>query len=123
MLFFFFHKRPYIGEFRIRWEGGLLIDEAGDYGFRLDSSGPATLTIGDAVVVDNPGLAEEVPGAFESGSGTLRLTSGTHPIRVTFRHELGDPQITLHWWAQGDEQGAVPIPPDNLIPAPPQPPK
>ena len=123
MLFFFFHKRPYIGEFRIRWEGGLLIDEAGEYGFRLDSSGPATLTIGDAVVVDNPGLAEEVPGAFESGSGTLRLTSGTHPIRVTFRHELGDPQITLHWWAQGDEQGAVPIPPDNLIPAPPQPPK
>ncbi len=123
MLFFFFHKRPYIGEFRIRWEGGLLIDESGEYGFRLESSGPATLTIGDSVVVDNPGLAEEVPGAFESGSGTLRLASGTHPIRVTFRHKLGDPQIILNWWAQGDEQGAVPIPPGNLVPAPPQPPK
>ncbi len=123
MLSFFFHERPYIGEFRIRWEGGLLIDKAGDYGFRLDSSGPATLTIGDSVVVDNPGLAEGADTAFESRSGASRLSPGRHPIRVTFRHALGDPQVTLLWWEQGDEQGAVPIPPEYLVPAPPQPPK
>ena len=123
MISFFFHNRPFIGEFSISWSGGLRIDEAGNYGFRLESSGPATLTIGEEAVVANPGIAAEGAGAVESSSETATLTPGTHPISVTFQHKFGDPQIYLHWWLQVGDQNPIPVPlpQEHLMPAPPQP--
>ena len=120
MIFFFYHKRPFSGEFSVRWDGGLRIDEAGDYGFTLDSSGPATLVVGGAAVVDNPGIAAAGAGEFESSSGSVTLEAGLHPVSVTFQHRLGSPQIYMYWWSE--RESAAPVPWDRLIPAPPMPP-
>ncbi len=122
MVFAFYHDRPFLGEFSVSWDGGLRIDEAGEYGFRLDSSGHATLSIDGAVVVDNPGLAEESGAPFVSADGVVTLAPGVHPIRVTFTHKLGEPQIFMHWWSGQDEAAAVPLAWERLVPAPPMPP-
>ena len=127
MVFDFYHNRPFQDEFSVRWEGRLRIDEAGEYEFRLDSSGPAALSIGGETVLDNPGLDEEgaaafraaVGPAFETSSGSVRLSPGEHPIVVTFTHKLGDPQVYLRWWSNGDAESAAPVPWERLVPSPP----
>ena len=71
-------------------------------------------------VVDNPGITGETEGEFESRTGSVSLEAGVHPISITFQHVLGDPQIYVHWWT--GETESAPLPPENLVPAPPRPP-
>jgi hypothetical protein len=87
MIFFFYHRRPFAGEFRIQWEGNLRIDIGATYNFKLDSNGPATLSIDGDMVIENPGINATSTAPHVSRSGIVRLGAGLHPITVTFQHK------------------------------------
>ena len=119
MIFFFIHHRPFSGEFSIRWEGELEIRREGKYGFKLDSSGPATMSIDGQLLVDNPGISAGSPVRHETGRGEVTLDQGLHPVKLTFQHKYGSPQIYLHWSPPNESPG--PLPSDRLYPASPRP--
>lgn len=119
MVFFFFHRRPFSGEFSVVWEGLLEVVGDGTYGFKLDSSGPATITIDGEPLLDNPGIPEGSSASQVAARGSRRLSAGLHPITITFRHKYGSPQIYLHWSPPYANPG--PLPWDLLRPAPPAP--
>ena len=119
MIFFFFHRRPFSGGFSIQWEGRLRIDGEAPYSFKLDSSGPATLSIDGKMVIENPGIPAESSAPHESRMGEMGLREGLHPIRITFQHKNGSPQIYLNW--SSTYVGTGPIPWSNLFPASPKP--
>jgi 4-amino-4-deoxy-L-arabinose transferase-like glycosyltransferase len=119
MVFFFYHRRPFAGEFTVQWEGNLQIDVGATYNFKLDSSGQATLSIDGDVVIENPGLTAGSGPAYTSRSGDVGLEAGLHPIKITFRHKYGSPQIYLHWASPHVLAG--PVPWSKLLPEPPKP--
>jgi hypothetical protein len=118
LVFFFFHRRPFSGEFGIRWEGELEIDVDGFYGFKLDSSGPAIMSIDGEMLIDNPGIPAGSSLRHASQRGSRWLAAGLHPIEITFRHRYGSPQIYLHWSPPYASPG--PLPWDRLHPASPR---
>ena len=119
MVFFFYHRRPFSGEFTVQWEGNLQIDVGATYNFKLDSSGPATLSIDGDLVIKPPGLLASSTSDHTSSSGDVGLEAGLHPIRITFQHKYGSPQIYLHWTSPYVISG--PVPWSRLLPAPPDP--
>ncbi|MBF8267802.1 MAG: hypothetical protein HW388_1310 [Dehalococcoidia bacterium] len=118
-VFSFFHLRPFAGEFRILWKGELEISIEGTYGFKLDSSGPATLSIDGESLITNPGIPAEGSAPHESRSASRELAPGLHPIEITFQHRYGAPQIYLHWSPLYGSP--APLPWSRLRPAPPEP--
>ena len=118
MIFFFFHQRPFSGEFSIQWEGELQIDGEATYTFKLDSSGPATLSIDGHMVIENPGIPADSSAHHEPRMGEMSLEEGLHPIIITFQHKYGSPQIYLHWSSPNVSSG--PIPWNRLLPSSPK---
>ena len=119
MIFFFFHRRPFSGEFSIQWEGELQISGDATYSFKLDSSGPSTLSIDGNMVIENPGIPAGSTERHASRSGETRLDTGQHPIKITFQHKYGSPQIYLHWSSPYVSSG--PVPWSRLLPGSPKP--
>ena len=73
-------RRPYEGDFSVRWEGEIEAPTSGIYFFGLDACGTATLWLDNRPVVFNPGPQ---PGRRLIICST-RLDAGWHPIRVEF---------------------------------------
>jgi len=62
----------------VEWTGSIVIDQGGDYSFGLIADDGALLEIDHRVVVD-------VTHAFlQKRTGTIKLSSGLHPIRVRY---------------------------------------
>ncbi|MFH1560335.1 MAG: PA14 domain-containing protein [Chloroflexota bacterium] len=108
MVFFYFHHRPFAGEFHIQWEGELQINGAETYSFTLDSSGPATLSIDGDTVIKNPGIPTGSVAPLESCMGEVKLEAGLHPIKITFQHKNGSPQVYLHWSSPYESPSPIP---------------
>ncbi|MBI2856313.1 MAG: glycosyltransferase family 39 protein [Chloroflexi bacterium] len=118
MVFYFFHHRPFSGEFSIQWDGMLEIRREGVYRFQLDSSGPATMSIDGGLLIENLGISAGSLARHETSRGEAILSPGLHPIRLTFQHRYGSPQIYLHWSPPYESLG--PLPWDRLYPASPR---
>ena len=80
---------------------------AGIYTFYTRSDDGSTLSIGDALVVDNDGLH----GSVER-SGEIALAAGTHPLTVLFFQKGGDIDLEVSW--EGPEIARQTLPPDVL---------
>ena len=119
MIFFFYHDRPFLGEFRIQWEGNLQIDIGATYNFTLDSSGPAALFIDGTMVIENPGITADKITPHTSRSSNVFLEAGFHPMKIDFQHKYGSPQIYLNWSSPYVTSGTIPW--TKLLPASPEP--
>jgi hypothetical protein len=90
---------------RVRWAGALYAPETGSYGFRLTAQGPASLTIGDAVL----SLSDQ-----GSQSTTLALSQGTHPISAEYTRLPDAPVHVEAAWDRGS--GYLPLAAPYLLP-------
>ena len=116
---YFFHIRPFSGEFSILWEGDLEIGEGGIYEFSLESSGLSSLSMDGEEVISNPGISAGGHAPHEYRSASMELSPGLHTIEITFQHRYGAPQIYLQWSPPNERY--APLPWNRLHPTPPKP--
>ncbi len=95
------------GDFRVTWQGRLLVHARGEYRFALFANGEVELKVAGKVVVARKILRE---GWLESAP--LSLTTGRLPIELSFRRTEKDARLILRW--SGPQFGPEPIPPRLL---------
>ena len=78
--------------FRFQFEGFVLLPEDGVYSFFTDSDDGSRLYIDGTLVVENDGLH----GTSEE-TGSIALSAGYHPIRVTYFEKTGANQLTISY--------------------------
>ena len=92
--------------FSIEWRGWLRIDRDGEYTFSTRSDDGSTVEIDGRVVVDNGGLHGP-----RRQSGTVRLTSALHRIRVRFMQAAETYEFSASWTPPGaPDEAAFPTP-------------
>ena len=84
-------------------EGNLEIEESGDYTFYLNSDDGCNLYIDDQLVVDNDG-----DHSVLELSGTAKLSSGEHRLRLEFFDSLGEAILELEM--EGPSMKRQPLP-------------
>lgn len=89
--------------FSIEWTGTLEIERDGDYEFVLESDDGSILEIDDRVVVDNGG-----DHPIRARSGSIRLSEGTHPVRIRYFNRLLGGVLRWKWRAPGGQLETVP---------------
>ncbi|UCG69605.1 MAG: hypothetical protein JSV09_00845 [Thermoplasmata archaeon] len=105
-------QSPYISieedYFSIRWKGFFRVDTPGQYEFHTYSDDAARLWIdGNQVInhwVSHPPTYKDV---------TLNMTAGFHTVKLEYREDEEDAQITFAWTIPGDSYPSL-IPKDNL---------
>ncbi|MFP6724337.1 MAG: PA14 domain-containing protein, partial [Candidatus Poribacteria bacterium] len=78
--------------FGFQFEGFVLLPEDGVYSFFTDSDDGSRLYIGSSLVVDNDGLH-----GINEETGSIALSAGYHPIRVTFFEKGGGNQLKVSY--------------------------
>lgn len=78
------------GDFGMRYEGFLKIDQDGDYTFHLGSDDGSILYLDGKKVVDSDGIH---PHTVQTGRA--RLSRGMHPLRVDYTQGGGEASLTL----------------------------
>ena len=74
------------------FEGFVLLPEDGIYSFFTDSDDGSRLYIGSGLVVENDGLH-----GINEETGSIALSAGYHPIRVTFFEKTGANQLKISY--------------------------
>jgi len=100
-------KRSQDNDFGFVFEGFILIHEKGVYTFYTDSDDGSQLFIGDDLVVDNDGLH-----SMTEVSGSVALSAGYHPIRVTYFEKNGGNQLNVYLESVKIQKHFIP---DNLL--------
>lgn len=77
-------------DFGMVFKGGLEIEEAGEYSFKLGSDDGSMLTINGETVVDNDGAH-----AMKYADGQIELEAGSATVRVDYFQGPGDMQLVL----------------------------
>ena len=83
------------------------IKEKGVYTFYTDSDDGSQLFIGDDLVVDNDGLH-----SMKEVSGSVALSAGHHPIRVTYFEKNGGNKLNVYLESMKIQKQSIP---DNLL--------
>ena len=106
--------------FGFLYEGYLEVKQAGKYTFYTTSDDGSKLYIDGKQIVDNDGLH-----AARERLGTVYLTQGYHPIRVTFFERLHNNMLQVHYAGPGISKQTIPnnvlfreAPADTPTPAP-----
>lgn len=89
-------------------EGYLLVDEPGEYAFRLTSDDGSLLAIDGETVIWNKGLHAPLPM-----TGRVRLDAGLVPLRVLMFENTGGAYLRLEW-QRPDADGFEIVPPASL---------
>ena len=89
--------------------GVLLIEDSGDYGFRIWSDDGSKLTLGGLELLDNDGLHGT---SFKEA--TVNLKKGIYPFVLEFFQGAGGKFLSMNWKGPGDDQWKV-IPPENIF--------
>lgn len=85
------------------FEGFIQIPSTGMYQFYTISDDGSQLMIADHLVVNNDGLH----GAEEK-SGSIALSEGFHPLRVTFFEKSGGNELTVLYRSEDGEKKKIP---------------
>ncbi len=96
-------------DYAVRFVGMIEIVEEGEYTFATVSDDGSALHIGETAVVDNDGTH-----GMEEKSGSITLTSGMHPIIVTYFQGGGGKGLEVKWITPGSGGSAEEIPIDKL---------
>jgi len=100
---FDFSSRPGFEQKRVQWDGWLLIEESGSYGFDILSDDGSQLIIDGRTVVANWGGHAPL-----SRNGWTQLTSGWHAIHLDYYQIEGAARFQLRWQPPGGTVGDVP---------------
>jgi outer membrane protein assembly factor BamB len=102
-------KRP--DNYALRFEGFIRAPAPGRYTFSLNSDDGSRLYVGTNLVVNNDGMhgPQEVAGSVD-------LSAGDHPIRVTFYQGGGPDLLEAYWVVPGGTR--QPIPRDAFLTSP-----
>lgn len=84
--------------FGVAFNGYFLAPHDGEYTFTVDSDTGAMLFLHDIRVIEEP--LKNSAGKF---SGSVRLKSGWHPLRLLYRHVAGQPRLELTCQKPGGE--------------------
>jgi len=94
-------------DFAFEFYGYINILEAGSYDFYTSSDDGSKLFIGSQEVVDNDGLHSN-----RERSGSIQLTAGLHPIRVTFFERGGNQVLQVKYEGPNVTKQIIP---DNVL--------
>ncbi|MBE0647000.1 MAG: alpha-L-fucosidase [Bacteroidales bacterium] len=89
--YFSFDPRNDQEHFGFSYTGHILIPKRGIYTFYTESDDGSRLYIGKHLVVDNDGLH-----GLRQKEGSIGLTAGFHPIRVTFFEKTGSDELRVY---------------------------
>lgn len=89
--------------------GWLVIEQPGQYAFRLTSDDGSRLTIDDAVIINHDGRH----GATAKTSGDIQLTAGMHLLLIEHFDHAGKRQLRLEWKSAATPEFQL-IPTGNL---------
>lgn len=84
------------GDFGMRYEGFLKIDQDGDYTFHLGSDDGSILYLDGKKVADSDGIHPHTVN-----TGRARLTKGMHTLRVDYTQGGGEASLTLEFEGPG----------------------
>ena len=92
------------------WDGRLVVPTSGDYRIRVQGAGTISLSLDGELLVSQPGQGSIGPGS------TVRLTSGSHSLRLEYASESPPSQFSVLWVPPGGPLQPVPI--EYLVPDP-----
>ncbi len=98
---FYYHNQPIARPYTVKWHGRILIEQAGNYLFRLDSRDESRLFIDDQLVIDND-------PAGTDPRGSIPLEAGPHTIRIDYTDASGYSHISLYWTPPDDDETLIP---------------
>jgi arylsulfatase A-like enzyme len=84
--------------FGVAFTGYFVAPQDGEYTFTLDTDTGAMLFLHDVRVIDEP--MKNSAGKF---SGSIRLEAGWHPLRLLYRHTMGQPRLAFTCQRAGGE--------------------
>ncbi len=90
-------------DFGLAFTGFVSVPTAGSYVFTLNSDSGSCLWLHESRVIDNDYLHVPV-----KASGPVYLEAGLHPIRLYYRHQTGDPALSLSYSGPGIPTQPVP---------------
>lgn len=90
------------GDYLVRWDGEIIIQERGFYEFNLSALGDSKVIVNEAVVLDSS----------EGLHKAVHLDGGTYPLNISFRHNINNGNPNLFWNLNGKEEI---VPEKNLI--------
>ncbi|MCL2777485.1 MAG: PA14 domain-containing protein [Polyangiaceae bacterium] len=95
---------PYRNEyFAIRWEAPLVVNNEGDYTFRVASEKGSVVRIDDMVIVDNDGNHP-----YAERSGPVHLIKTTHVITIDYFQTTGNVALQLFCKRHGEAEMICP---------------
>jgi hypothetical protein len=89
---------PFEDDFIAMVDGAFVVEQPGEYAFRLTSDDGSQLWIAGRRVIDNDGLH----GA-EAKTGTMDLAAGVHPFQVKFFERGSSARLLLEWTPPGSQ--------------------
>lgn len=92
-----------VNQYGVRFLGQLEIETAGEYTFYVRSNDGTKLSLAGELVVDNDGRH----GAIEK-QGAVTLTTGTHPVELTYFQNGGSEALQVFWSGPGFDKELVP---------------
>jgi len=94
---------PFTDNFSVRFTGDLAVPADGDYTLYVSSDDGARAWVDEQQVID-----AWVPRSGDTSEATIRLTKGTHPIRVEYFEQGGDAQVHVEWKGPGFARQVIP---------------
>jgi mono/diheme cytochrome c family protein len=89
--------------FALRYSGAIEIPQSGMWTFHLGSDDGSALWIDGNLLIDHGGIHG---GSYKTGR--IKLSQGTHDIKVQYFESAGDAALKLQWNGPGTPRGDVP---------------
>jgi hypothetical protein len=89
--------------FAIRYEAPLVVDNPGDYEFRLSSDDGAIFRIDNTLIIDNDGAR----AAVAEKTGPVHLVAGTHVAQVDYFNTTGNVALQLFCKKKGENADKI----------------
>jgi hypothetical protein len=112
LIFDWRHSPPLPAPFSVEWTGSLLVEDAGQYGFALESDDGSYLVIDGVTVIDNGGVHGD-----QRRMGGIHLEPGRHSIRLRYFDVGYGAVVRLFWTPPGLPE--IPLPSEVLLQEPP----
>lgn len=96
------------GEFRVVWQGQILLRASGSYRFACEASGDVSVSVNDTVLLNS-----ETSSRNWAEGQSVEMRAGMHEITIEFKKSSADASMRLFW--SGPKFGWEPINPANLL--------
>ncbi len=98
-----FRGTPYVDYFASQYMGSIQIDQAGTYGFALQSDDGVRLYIDGIMLINQDGLH-----GMDKATATTNLSAGSHSILIQYFEATGNAGLKFFWTKPGQVEEIVP---------------